>query len=306
MIDLNDMRLFVKVVDAQGFSSAARALGRPKSSVSHRIAKLDEHLEARLIQRTSRRFAVTDVGQEFYRHACAMLTEALAAEEAVQRRTAEPRGTVRLTSSVATAHAGLASILADFAETFPEVRIHLSAKNRAVDLVEEGYDLAVRAHEQPLADSGMLQRRLGFSPRWLVAAPRYAAHRGTPRHPADLGDHVMLCMSADLEVIWTLVKTDGTRVQVTAQSSYGSDDVASLLIAARCGAGIAALPAGLCQPDLKRGDLLRILPGWIAGGAVISILTPHRRGQLPAVRAVSDFIAEHLPPAMGIVGDGPP
>jgi DNA-binding transcriptional LysR family regulator len=300
VIDLNDARLFVQVVEHGGFSRAARVLGRPKSSISNRIAKLEDYLGARLIHRTSRQFVLTDIGREFFDRASAMLTEAMSAEEAVRSQTAEPRGTVRVTSSAATAQAGLALVLAGFIRAFPKVRVHLSVTNRSVDLVDEGHDLAVRAHEKPLPDSEMIQRRLGFSYRWLVASPSYVARRGTPENPHDVEGHDALCMSAGFESAWTLTTEPDVTVQTRPRPAFCADDPASLRIAACDGLGIAMLPLGLCRSDLDDGRLVRILPEWTAGGAFISILTPHRRGQLPAVRAVSDYIADHLRAAMAL------
>jgi DNA-binding transcriptional LysR family regulator len=300
MIDLNDAQLFVQVAEQGGFSRAARVLGRSKSSISNRIAKLEDYLGARLIHRTSRQFALTDIGREFLGHAAAMQTEAMSAEEIVRYRTAEPRGTVRVTSSVATAQAGLALVLAGFSRSFPKVRVHLSVTNRAVDLVNEGYDLAVRAHQGPLPDSEMIQRRLGFSHRWLVASPSYLARRGAVENPRDLEDHDALCMAVSFESDWTLTMAPDVSAQVKPTAVFCADDPGSLQIAAREGLGIGMLPAGLCRGDLDEGRLVRVLPSWTAGGAFISILTPHRRGQLPAVRAVSEHIADHLRAAMAI------
>jgi DNA-binding transcriptional LysR family regulator len=160
VLNLNDVRLFVQVVKRGGIAAAARALQMPKSTVSSRISQLERHLGARLIQRNSRRFGITDVGQEFYRHAAAMLVEAVAAEEVVARRAAEPFGTVHVSCSPGTAHAGLSLVLAQFVTAFPAVQMLQSTTNRQVDLIEEGVDLAVRAHERALASSGLVQRRV--------------------------------------------------------------------------------------------------------------------------------------------------
>jgi DNA-binding transcriptional LysR family regulator len=295
MLNLNDVFLFVQVVDHRGFSPAARALQMPKSSLSNRIIKLEDRLGARLLQRTSRRFAVTDLGKEFYQHASAMLIEAGAAEDVVRRRLAEPAGTVRLTSSVGTSHAGLAVVLARFVKEFPKVRLLQHASNRTVDLVDEGLDLAVRAHQGALPDSELVQRRLGFSPRWLVAAKSYLSKMGVPQEPAELVHHEGLCMPAmPVDSEWRLQCADGSTTGVPITSRFCVDDLQTLRIAASQGVGIAALPAGLCHADVESGSLIRVLPEWIAGGSTITILTPHRRGELPSVRALSDFVAHHL------------
>jgi DNA-binding transcriptional LysR family regulator len=298
MLDLNDVRLFAQIVESGGFSAAARVLGRPKSTLSSRVARLEAHLGVRLIQRTSRRFATTEIGREFHRHASAMLTEATAAEDAVLRHVAEPVGAVRLTSSIGTSQAGLGTVLVEFARAFPKVTVHLHTTNRAVDLIDEGYDLAVRAHELPLPDSELVQRKLGFSPRWLVAARSYLAARGWPHGPCDLAGHDALHISDATGPEWKLVAPDGSELDVRPRRRLSSDDHTVLRAASLAGLGIAALPVGLCYSDVKAGSLIRILEGWYVGGAHISVLTPHRRGQLPSVKALSEFIASHLPTAM--------
>lgn len=229
---LNDLYYFVQVVDQGGFSAAARALGLPKSSLSKRIAVLEQDLGARLIQRTTRRLALTEAGQAFHRHAAA-------AQEAVTSRLAEPRGLVRISASPATVQMGLADILPGLARRYPKIRIALTATHRYVDLIQEGIDIAIRAHRHPLPDSELVQRRLGYAPNYLVAAPSYLAERGHPRQPADLAAH------------------DG--------------------------------------PAISAGRLVHLLPAWDAGGATTTLLVPHRRGQLPSVRAVLDYLAETLP-----------
>jgi DNA-binding transcriptional LysR family regulator len=306
MLNLNDLFLFVQVVDRKGFSATARALGMPKSSVSNRINRLERELGVRLIQRTSRSFAVTELGREFYDHAAAMLIEAEAAEDTVKRRLAEPSGTVRLTSSPATAHSGLSSVLARFLVELPKVRITHQVTNRNVDLVEEGLDLAVRAHHGSLPDSTLIQRQLGFSERWLVASPRFLETAATPDSPDDLEECDALCMQSMIsDGLWALRSDRGIEVTVRPNYRLFADDLQSLKQAAIEKLGIAALPAGLCTPAIAAGTLVRVLPHWIAGGATITILAPSRRGQLPSVRALSDFLAHNLPAAMNLVpGDG--
>jgi DNA-binding transcriptional LysR family regulator len=306
MLNLNDVALFVEVVKRGGFAPAARALKMPKSTLSTRIAHLEGALNARLIQRTSRKFTVTALGQEFYQRGCAMMTEAAAAENLVASHLSEPSGTLHVSASPATAHAGLAIVLGRFVTQYPRVRVLQTTTNRNVDLVEEGVDLAVRAHEHRLASSSLVQRRIGFSPRWLIASPAYVARAGAPLHPPDLAQHAALCMHAGAaESEWVLTHNDrthgsGDRQRVRVNARLVLDDVLSLKIAALEGAGIASVPAGLVRAELAAGLLARVLPEWNAGGATISALIPHRGGQLPSVRALLRFIAQHLPAAMAL------
>jgi len=182
MLDLNDLYFFVKVIDEKGFAAASRALDLPKSTLSNRVARLEAQLGARLIQRNSRRFTVTDVGHEFYQHAAAMLIEADAAEGVVQRRLAEPSGTVRFTCSIGMAE-GLADLVARFLVRFPKINLVQHATNRFVDLVDEGFDVGIRGHSAPLVDSSLVQRALVKTPWHLFAGPAYCKRAGNrPRH----------------------------------------------------------------------------------------------------------------------------
>jgi DNA-binding transcriptional LysR family regulator len=176
---------FVQAVDAGGFAAAGRRLGRPKSTVSKRVAELEAALSVRLVHRSARRFVLTDVGQDFYLHARAAMIEADAAESAVHKRLAEPSGIVNVTASVPTAQFRLADQLPRLALEHPRVQVRLHVTDRFVDLVQEGFDIAVRSHFAPLPDSDLVQRQIRTEPIVLVASPDYLAQRGTPRSPED-------------------------------------------------------------------------------------------------------------------------
>jgi DNA-binding transcriptional LysR family regulator len=298
MMNWNDAFLFVQVIEQGGFSAAARVLQLPKSSIAHRIAMLEGELGARLIQRTSRRFAPTEAGQAFLKHAAAMLAEATAAEDAVHARAAEPVGAVRITTSPGIAQAGLAEVLAGFLAAFPKVRLTQHVANRNVDLLDERFDLAIRAHQVALPDSGLIQRTLGFSPRWLVASPGYILRFNEPACPEDLADHLGLSMSAMEGAAWSLQHRGGDVAKARPTPRLSTEDPFSLKVTCLQGLGIAVLPAGLCRAEIAAKALVRVLPDWIAGGAHISLLTPHRRGQLPSVRALVEALVRGLPGAM--------
>jgi DNA-binding transcriptional LysR family regulator len=301
MLNLNDVRLFVEAVKCGGIAAAARVLRMPKSTLSTRISQLEKALGTRLIQRDSRRFAMTEVGREFYQHGAAMLLEAAAAEDVIARRMTQPSGRLHISCSPGTAHSGLAKVLVHFAMAFPAVEVRQTTTNREVDLIQEGVDLAVRAHERPLKSSQLVQRRIGFSPRWLVAHPSYLARAGHPRSPDDLERHEALLMRQMLSE-WALKQVDkGDTVRIRLTSRLCMDDLLSLKVAALAGAGIAALPVGLCRAEVEEGALTRVLPEWHAGGAHITLLSAHRRGQLPSVRALSAYIAQELPSAMSLL-----
>ncbi|KGM31019.1 LysR family transcriptional regulator [Inquilinus limosus] len=291
MLNLNDLILFVRAVDAGGFAAAARRLGLPKSTISKRVAELEAALGARLIHRTSRSFVLTELGRDFYDHAQAAMIEAEAAEGVVRRRLAEPSGTVRITASVPTAQFRLAGLLPALARAYPKIRLQLHVTDRFVDLVQEGFDIAVRSHFAPLPDSELLQRRMGVERIALVAAPDYLARRGTPAEPADLAEHDGLLTGPSVTV-WRLRHRDGPEEQVAPVSSFVADESVVLRQAAVAGIGVACLPETMTAEARAAGTLMPVLPEWAAGTVWTTLLTPHRRGQLPAVRAVIDFLVK--------------
>lgn len=187
--NFNDLHMFVQAVDNGGFAAAARHLGVPKSTVSKRVAELEANLDIRLIHRTSRSFVLTDVGKDFYDHARAAVIEAEAAESVVQRRQAEPQGTVRITASVPVAQFHLADRLPVLARAYPKLDLQLHVTDRFVDLVREGFDIAIRSHFAPLPDSDLMQRRMTVEQITLVASPDYLVRRvplGAPRTSSDM------------------------------------------------------------------------------------------------------------------------
>ncbi|MBR0642625.1 LysR substrate-binding domain-containing protein [Plastoroseomonas hellenica] len=290
MVNLDDLRVFVQAVDSGGFAAAARRIGAPKSTISKRVAALEEGLGARLIHRTSRSFLLTELGRDFYGHARAALIEAEAAEDVVRRRLAEPSGSVRITASVPTAQSQLAARLPALAEAHPKLLLQLHVTDRFVDLVHEGFDIAVRSHFAPLPDSGLIQRRLSAEAIILVAAPLYVARRGAPAAPADLAAHDGLLVGGDA-VVWRLADVAGQAVAVSPRPRLIADESMVLMRAASAGLGIACLPESMVRAAIGQGALVRILPGCTAGTVTTTMLTTHRRGQLPAVRAVMDFLA---------------
>jgi DNA-binding transcriptional LysR family regulator len=293
VLDLNDLQVFVKVVDHGGFSAASRALGQPKQTLSKRLAALEKATGVRLVHRTSRSFAVTELGRDLYRHATAMLIEAEAAEAVIRGRLAEPSGLVRITASVITVQLFLANLLPGLARMYPRIRIALTATDRFVDVVQEGYDIALRDHLGPLPDSGLMQRRVGVEQFWLVATPNYLADRKLPIEPSDLNEYEGIFTQPG-DSGWDLTHQDGRTARVAPEPRYYANEGAGLLAAARAGLGIANLPTSLCGAAVRQRELVRLLPGWISGTVTTTLLTPHRRGLLPSVRVVADAIVDQL------------
>ena len=292
MHDLNDLYFFTQVVDHGGFSAAGRALGLPKSKLSRRVAQLEERLGVRLLQRSSRRFALTEMGQAYYRHCRAMVIEAEAAEEVIEHSQAEPQGSIRISCPVPLAQARLAPIITDFLLAHPKVRIHLEATNRRVDVIEEGFDIALRVRNPPLEDSGLIIKMFEQHQSYLVASPAFLDRHGRPQSPADLAGLPSLAMTrAGDRHSWSLRDADGDEIDVPHQPRLVTDDMVALRHAARVGLGIVQLPRMMVEEDLYHGRLEKTLTAWTPPGGVVHAVFPSRRGLVPAIRMFLDALA---------------
>ena len=298
MQDLNDLYFFAAVVEQGGFSAAGRALGVPKSRLSKRIAQLEDRLGVRLLQRTTRRFVVTEVGERFYGHCRAVLEEARAAQEAVDELRAEPRGMVRLSCPISIAQTVLAYILPEFLARYPKLQVRVLSNNRRVDLIGEGFDLAIRVRTKLDTDSNMIIRSFGQARVFPVASPGLLKTYGRPQHPNDLARLPALSMQEhEGTQVWELFDAHGERANVEVQARLITGDFAVLLEAARAGIGVALLPESVCAPAIAHGELEVLLPEWSAPQGIMHFVYPSRRGMMPGVRALVDFLAERLPEA---------
>ncbi len=294
MKDLNDLYYYVQVVDHGGFAPAGRALGMPKSKLSRRIAQLEERLGTRLIQRSTRRFAVTEIGQTYYGHCKAMLVEADAADEAIALTHAEPRGIVRMTCPVALLDARIADMLAAFMAAYPRVEIHLEETNRRVDVVGEGIDVAIRVRPPPLEDSDLVMRMLAERGQCLVACPRLLTG-GIPQVPADLAGLPSMDLGMPLhEHVCHLIGPDGTQAAIRHRPRLVTRGMLALRAAALAGVGVVQLPSMMVREQIARGELVHVIPGWAPRREIIHAVFASRRGLLPAVRALLDFLAERF------------
>jgi DNA-binding transcriptional LysR family regulator len=288
MQDLNDLYYFVQVVEHQGFAAAGRALGIPKSKLSRRIALLEERLGVRLIQRSTRHFAVTPVGQTYYAHCKAMLIEAEAAEEAIARTRSEPRGVVRMTCPVALLQVELAEMIAAFMVAHPRVEIHLEETNRPVDVVGEGIDIALRVRPPPLENSDLVMRVLAERSQCLVACPALVQN-GIPQVPADLADLPSVALGLpQQEHVWNLYGPDGAHAAIRHHPRLVTRDMITLRAAALAGVGVVQLPSMMIREQIARGELIHVIPGWAPKRQIVHAVFATRRGMLPAVRALLD------------------
>ncbi|UVL18617.1 LysR substrate-binding domain-containing protein [Pseudomonas sp. B21-044] len=293
MFDLNDLYLYAKVVEHGGFAPAGRILGLPKSRLSRRVAKLEERLGVRLIQRSTRQFQVTEVGLEYYRHCLGMLEQAVAAEDAVERNRAEPRGIVRLASSTALLDSRLAPMLARFMAQCPVVELLVKSYNRRVDVIGEGFDLVLSVQHQPLESSELVMRRLAPSRQCLVAAPGLLAEHGRPVSPEGLQLLPSLNWGANVQdATWMLVGPAGAEAAVRHRPRVVSDDLAVLREAALAGVGVVLLPEEAVRADLADGRLVHVLDYWAPREGEVVALFPSRRGLMPAVRKLIDYLAD--------------
>ncbi|WP_434666774.1 LysR family transcriptional regulator [Paraburkholderia sp. A3BS-1L] len=291
MRDLNDLYLFAQVVDHQGFAPAGRALGMPKSTLSRRIALLEEQLGVRLIQRSTRRFSVTEIGQSYYSHCKAMLIEAEAAQQAIDLNRSEPQGVVRITCPVGILHARIGAMLGDFLASTPRVTVHLEATNRVVDVIGEGIDVAVRVRPPPLKDSDLVMRVLGERTWCVLASPALLQRHGVPEVPADLVSMPSLDFGPAFgEHVWQLDGPAGQQATICHTPRFMTDDMISLKQAAVAGAGIVQLPVMMVSDELEHGTLVRVIPSWRPKSGIIHAVFPSRRGLLPSVRSMIDFL----------------
>ncbi|HVK98390.1 MAG TPA: LysR family transcriptional regulator [Dongiaceae bacterium] len=295
MQDLNDLYYFVQVVDQGGFAAAGRTLGMPKSRLSRRIALLEERLGVRLIQRSTRHFTVTDIGRNYYDHCKAMLVEAEAAQEVIDLSRAQPRGVIRLTCPITLLHAHVGQMLADFMAQCPDVTLYLEATNRRVDLVSEAVDVAIRVRPPPLQDSDLVMRVLADRGQCLVASPTLVKAKGLPQVPADLNGWPSLGLGSPQQShSWTLFGPGDASATVHHVPRYVTTDMTALRHAAITGVGLVQLPLLMVKDQIEAGSLVHLLPDWSPRREIVHAVFPSRRGLLPSVRALVDFLAQRF------------
>lgn len=292
MQDLNDLRFFADVVEQNGFAAAARKLGLPRSRLSRRIGSLEERLGVRLIQRSTRQFAVTAIGREYYRHCVAMTVEADAAQEAIDRMRSEPQGIVRVSCPSSVIYFQVGGMIARFLAECPKVEVLLESTNRRVDVIREGFDLAIRVRFPPLDDSDLVIRKLAESTQRLVASPSVLSGLSRPPVPADLASLPSLAWEpAKQEHEWRLDGPDGATATIRHNPRFVTEDMVALRLAALRGAGVCQFPTMVVREDLNAGRLIDVLPDWAPRAGIIHAAFPSKRGLLPSVRALLDFLA---------------
>ena len=292
MQDLNDLYYFVQVVDHGGYAAASRATGMPRSRLSRRIIELEDRLGVRLLQRSTRKLTVTEIGQEYYRHCVAMLVEATAAQEAIERSRSGPQGLIRISAPPALVCFEVGAMIARYMAANPRVTVELESTSRRVDVIGEGIDVALRVRFPPLEQSDLVMRTLGESTQCMVASPELVKGMTLPLVPADLGALPSLDLAPLLpKHTWELHGADDASVRITHKPRLLTDDMAQLLHAALEGVGVVKLPTMVVDAHIASGRLVDVTPGWVPRGGIVHAVFPSRRGLLPSVRSLIDFLA---------------
>ncbi len=295
-IDLNDMIVFSAVAQAGSFSNAAASLGMPKSTVSRRIASLEAQLGVRLIQRTTRKLSLTDAGADYAERCRAIQLAADEANEALQSAGDNPRGLLRITAPYEIGRNEITAVLADYCRAYADVEVEALYTDQVVDLVGEGFDLAIRTGD--LIDSSMVARRLGPTQRFLCASPDYVARKGAPTEPLELPEHDIVVFDAPAALggtQWTLTGPGGD-IEVTVRPRISVNDFPSVAHMVRQGLGIGLIASWVCHDDLRAGRLVRVLEAHTPKEKSIYAVYPSRRLMSAKLRVFLDLLSERLSP----------
>jgi DNA-binding transcriptional LysR family regulator len=296
MRDLNDLYLFHAVALHRGFTSASKVIGTPKATLSKRVAALESDLGVRLLERTTRNLRLTDVGRAVYDQVGIMLDAAAGAENVAAEAQLEPTGVVRLSCPQVFMQDLVTDILPGFLARYPKVRVQIKIINRAADLVEDGVDIALRARTKLDANPNLIVRKLAMSRFLLFASPAYLQNVGPLIQVRDLAKYATLSVYDEQEeVTWELEGPDGQLCNIAHRPRLLCSSFDVLRKAAMDGSGIALLPDFIAQPALSSGLLINVLPEWYSPYGIIHAVFASRRGLLPALRAMIDFLAEEIP-----------
>lgn len=285
------MEAFVRVVESGSFVAAADRLDISTSSLSRLVADLEQHLGARLLNRTTRRLSLTESGQAYYERCVTLLNDLAEAEAVAGQAAVQARGTVRLTCSYNMAEQQVAPAIASFVARHPAVKFEVVVSDRIVDLVEEGFDLAIRVG--PVGSDRLVARRLGSMHLVLCAAPSYLERNPAPRAPADLAGHNALTYAySPTPRVWRLTDAQGVMHEVRVNGNLHANSGDTLRAAAVRGLGVICEPDFLLRSAIERGQLVRLLTEYTAGGGDIWAVYPSRRHLSLKVRLFVDHIAE--------------
>lgn len=289
--DLNEIVVFVKVVESGSFSQAARQLGMPNSTVSSKVSSLEARLGLTLIQRTTRRLSITPAGQAFYKKCAAGLSEILRAQDEVSREQTEPQGLLRITAPIDLGKCLLPEVISAFLKKYKKVQLEMLLEERMVDLVAEGVDLAIRVGK--LEDSSLIAKKLGSIYFAAMASPQYLKMAGMPKAPKDLKEHACVQFTSLGREGWTLTSGKST-VTVPMNGQLMSNDLNIVKSLTLAGNGVALLPTFLCAKEFHEGRLQRIFPDWNANARAVHFVYPAQKYVHPKVSVFMEFATEPL------------
>lgn len=295
MADLSELEIFVNVVDAGSFTAAARNLGVSKSHVSKQVSALEDRLGAQLLHRTTRSLSLTDAGQAFYERGTLILEQLEEAERAVTQLHATPRGRLKISVPMTFGLRFVSPLIAEFLTEFPDLRVELDLSDRKVDVIEEGFDLAIRIGE--LQDSSLMLRKLAPATRYCCASPEYLAEHGTPTRPADLADHQCLEYTYGRLNTWQFIGPGGEEQFVQVDGRLRANNGEALVDACLAGLGVCLVPDFMTGDHIKAGRLVRLLDEWNEWNAGVYALYPHNRHLSAKVRQFVDFLVDKFSPA---------
>lgn len=288
----SSMRMYVAVVDGGSFASAADKLDISRAMVSKQIQKLEEHLGTRLLNRTTRRLSLTETGREFYERSTQIITDVEEAEQVAGQMNRTPQGVLRVTIPLSYGQHQLAAIIGDYTQAYPKVQLDISLSDRKVDLIEDGFDLAVRIGTMPQSD--LIARKIGGVRSIVCASPAYIARHGAPQAPAELSSHA--CLGYTLTgsgADWRFDTPDGPLV-VPISGPIRADNGDIIRLAALSGAGILFQPHFIVGDDLAAGRLVQLLPEWQSAELGVYAVYPSRKHLSAKVRTFVDFLAAAL------------
>lgn len=286
---LDDMMIFRLVVESGSFTGAALAIDLPKSNISRKVSRLEKQLGARLLERSTRALRLTEVGQIYYQHCSRIFEEMQSANRCIEALSSIPKGKLKICASVSIGQNILAPRLAEFQQRYPEIELDLQLLNRRIDLIEEGFDLAIRVGE--LEDSSLISKRLFDVELHLYASPDYLIKSPhVLKQPKDLISHSCLHMNANEDVLqWQLVAGEKKQA-VETKPALCSNDFSTLRQLAVDHLGIALLPDYLCYQQVKDSSLVRVLDTWVGRKVGVNAVYPNRKSMTPKLRAMLDFL----------------
>ena len=294
-MDLNDIVVFTKVAETKSFTGAAEQLGLPKSTVSRKLAQLEERLGVRLVQRTTRKLALTEIGEAYYERASRIVSDIQAAEQVVTDMQASPRGRLRVTAPIDLSTRYLGAIIADFIAEHGDITVELDATDRVVDLIEEGFDVAVRFGQLP--ESTLIARKLSVLSAVLCASPAYIAKRGTPKTVDELEDHDKVLFAPTSRTTgWTLVNGDQS-YELGRPARFISNNLGAVRDVVLAGGGLSVMSEFMVACDIRDGKLVHVLPEWTSRSFDIQAVYPARQNLPPRLTLFLDHLAKALNPA---------